>query len=131
MSKSIRIDDETYEKLKAVADKSYRTLGSQIEYMLNLEDTVVAQARYIEANKALNDAPVPTNDRVVQFPDGSHGFTIPTKKNIDLAEPKDKWQEVGVKPLPACCSQEKLCKHWVWSMDSGVNINSITGEVRE
>ena len=51
-------------------------------------------------------------------------------KNIRLAEPKD-WKEAG-KLKPACCLIEgKLCKHWVWDMDKGTNINSITGEVKE
>lgn len=62
---------------------------------------------------------------------GNKVIEIPFKKNIDLAEPKNSWQEAG-KLKPACCLIEgKLCKHWVWDMDKGTNINSITGEVKE
>lgn len=69
----------------------------------------------------------------------------PDIQKIRLAEPKDNWQEAGPKPpvvpvydsnfKPACCTEfvpsGKLCKHWVWDMDKGTNINSLTGEVRE
>jgi hypothetical protein len=34
MSKIIKVSDETYGKLKCMADKEYRTLGSQIDFLI-------------------------------------------------------------------------------------------------
>jgi hypothetical protein len=37
MSKQIQLPDEVYKKLREPADKNYRTLGGQLEYLLDKE----------------------------------------------------------------------------------------------
>ena len=51
------------------------------------------------------------------------------KKLIAIEKREYEESPLGVKDAPECCERNRLCKHWLYDVNSGL-INRVTGEIR-
>ena len=102
---NIRVSDEMYEKIKAFAEEEDRSVGNAISRLIKL---------------------------------GFESLTVgpsPVETSSEETSSEEHWVEANpprkAEKLP-CCLGNKLCKHWVWYMNTGDGyVNTLTGEVKE
>lgn len=131
MSKPIKVSDDTYQRLKAVADKNYRSLGKQIDYFLDAtgvqgdigKATVAQPVRQATESRGLSGSTLEKNasDASVKVDD------LFSEKPIKITTPE---QMTGEQP---CCQNEiQPCKHWVWDSATGEGYkNTLSGRFME
>lgn len=116
MSKQIQVSDTIYKRLKMAADSNYRTIGGQLEYLMDY----------------YGSGQTPTGEKIVPKVDVSDlidnmvpdELTPDAGKIISEATPR-------VDTEMACCLSATPCKHWSWSELREGYVNSLSGRFKE
>ena len=129
MSKPIKLADPTYQRLKTMADLNRRTLGGQIDYLMDF-----IQEKWLETPPE-NLPPLPKTDPPEKLePKITSGATPHVEDLLTRAPGYDpavaERQNSGEQ---SCCQHPtRPCKHWVWDNQSGEGYkNVLSGRVRE
>lgn len=115
MTKQIQVSDATHQRIKDMAERSYRTIAGQIDFMVDaLSDTQKSITQYDADNKPFQKIDV----------------TPTPEKKIAEAAPRvdDLFSGVtGAVPReqPCCMNELQPCKHWVWDTQSGEGYKNV------
>lgn len=121
MSKQIKISDDLYKRLKDLADQDYRTIGGQIEFLLDKSMGIV---NVLGEKKAFTAPPEKIGTLKPAAP------LVGVNELINLPNPEDIKQSNA--ELDCCQHPTRPCKHWVWDTASGEGYrNTLSGRYRE
>lgn len=123
------MSDNVYQRLKGLAEDNYRTIGGQIEFMMD--------------NQASHPVPAKELLRAKEYKPGDlYDPLHPPKKSeatprVDdlFASPRelvDNLPDNMQVEKPCCANELQPCKHWVWDVSTGEGYkNSLSGRFME